>query len=432
MKTPELVNSAKPTVDIIVVTFNNGEIFHRCIKSLTRFTSEPFRLIIVNNGDDFRIEGYSNVVVIKNSKNLGWIGGINAGIKWCLENSASPFICFLNDDVQILEHDYGWLSKMLYAFQLDPKVGAVGPSSNAIMGYQSLSHVGLPPAIESTRLSGMCMLLRREVVNEIGLLDESLPGGDDLDYSMRLREAGYKLCICRRAFLLHHYATTGRRVHGEYWDSRDHTEAINTALIRKHGFKNWYCCVTDHLEGADGYDFQSPESKFALSEIAPFIGDGLVLDLGCGGAKIHPKTIGVDIRPSGNVGVGVNLDHPSVSDITAEVSDLAMLKDRSVDAICARHIVEHLIDIPKALKEWKRVLKPGGKLVIISPDYRHCEAISVDPSHVHALTAESLVSIINLVGGLNRSKYQRHLAAEVWGPYPTAAADQRWGRSPAS
>jgi GT2 family glycosyltransferase len=213
MKTQQSANTARPTVDFICPTFNNHNILKNFITSLVRFTAEPFRLIIVNNGDPMVLGDDPRIVLLNAPKNLGWMGGINAGLEWALAYDPAKYICFINDDVQIMDHDYGWLPKMLAAFE-KPGVGAVGPTSNAIMGYQSFHHIGLPPYIESAALSGMCMLVKREVIEKIGNLDESLPGGDDIDYSIRIRNAGYRLGICRRTFLYHHYATTGKRVHG--------------------------------------------------------------------------------------------------------------------------------------------------------------------------------------------------------------------------
>lgn len=400
MKTQESANTARATVDFVCPTFNNPNILRNFVTSLVRFTAEPFRLIIVNNGapginsvlpDDPR------VVLLNSDKNLGWMGGINGGVKWAMEHDPAKYICFINDDVQILEHDYGWLPKMLHAFE-KAGVGAVGPTSNSVMGYQSFQHIGLPPYIESSALSGMCMLIRRDVIEKVGLLDESLPGGDDLDYSIRIRNAGYKLGICRRTFVFHHYGTTGKRVYGDYWDSKEHSEKINAALIKKHGFKMWYSTVNGILPGASGFDFIADEEKLALEELAPHL-DGKVLDLGCGGKKIDPRVIGVDIRPNGDYGVGYNALIPSGGEVDCDVVDLKPFADKSVDAILAKHLFEHLINPVKALKEWGRVLKDGGRLVIIVPDWRYCEAISCDPSHTAAYTPESLVSLIESCGG---------------------------------
>ncbi len=394
-------NTASASVDIVVVTYDNKDLLNACIGSIQRNTCEPHRIIVVNNGGpDFTIAA-PNSVVLKAHKNLGWMGGVNLGVKWAKENNPAKFILWMNDDTQILDHDYGWLTKMVKCFELSDRVGAVGPTSNAVMGYQSIAHQGLPPAIEATRLSGLCFLTKQSIHDEIGYLDETLPGGDDLDYSIRMRKAGYKLAICRRSFILHHYASTGKRVHGEYWDSREHTEKINAALIAKHGFKPFFYCVNDMTDSSEpsGYDFVASEEKIVMEEIGDLLDNGgKVLDLGCGGKKIDARAVGVDIRKSGQLGVGYNMEHPSACDMEAEVTRLPMFSDSSVDGILAKHLLEHIEDVIEAVKEWGRVLKDDGRLVIVCPDPRYCEAISCDPSHLHAFTPSAIESILKVCG----------------------------------
>lgn len=396
MKTALSVQTAKPTVDIVIVTFDNLDMLDRCLCSIKSNTAEPVRIIVVNNGSKkFSMPVNSGVVVLDYGSNLGWTHGVNAGVAWALTHDPAPFIMWLNDDTQILPHDYGWLTKMLYCFQLDPKIAAVGPTSNNVMGYQTTNHVHLPPAIKTTFLSGMCMLLRTKTVIEMGPLDECKAGGDDLDYSIRLTKAGYKLCVCRRSFMLHFCSVTGKRLFGEYWNSPQQGEDINTWLIKKHGFKTWFDCVRGELAP---WDFVAAEEKMALDELMPVLDvGGKVLDLGCGGQKLHPKMTGVDIRKNGQLGVGGNDGKACVTDIEADVT-LLPIESGSVDAILAKHLLEHIIDPISAVKEWKRVLKNKGKLVVLCPDYRFCEAISVDPSHVHAFTPDSLSSILEACG----------------------------------
>lgn len=396
MKTALSVQTAKPTVDIIIVSYNNLSMLDRCLCSIKSNTSEPVRIIVVNNGDKkFALPDNSGITVLNPGTNLGWTHGVNAGVAWALSHDPAPFIMWMNDDTQILPHDYGWLTKMLYCFQLDPKIAVVGPTSNNVMGFQTTNHVHLPPAINTTYLSGMCMLVRRSVVEEMGPLDQCEAGGDDLDYSMRLTDAGYKLCICRRAFMLHFCSVTGKRLFGDYWNSPQQGEDINNWLIKKHGFKKWITCIRGEMAP---YDFVADEEKLALDELLPIIETGgKVLDLGCGGKKIHEKVTGVDIRRNGEIGVGGNSETGAVADITADICDLPV-ESATVDGILAKHLLEHIIDPIAALKEWKRVLKNNGSLVILCPDYRRCEAISVDPSHVHAFTPESVSSLLEATG----------------------------------
>jgi len=68
----------------------------------------------------------------------------------------------------------------------------------------------------------------------------------------------------------------------------------------------------------------------------------------------------------------LNLDlDPNVrSDLTADARDLRMFHDESVEEVNAEHLIEHFSyqDFEKALREWKRILKHGGKLIIECPD----------------------------------------------------------------
>lgn len=397
MKTAHSVQTAGPTVDIVVVTYNNLNMLDRCLCSILQNTAEPVRIIVVNNGEEkFQVPDDTKVHIIHTGKNLGWTEGVNLGVRWALDNNPSKFIMWMNDDIQIVPHDYGWLTKMINCFQLDPKIAAVGPTSNNIMGYQTTNHTHLPPAIETTFISGMCVLSKRGIVEEMFPLECCPAGGDDLDFSMRLADKGYKICVCRRAFMLHFCSVTGKRVYGEYWNSPKQGEEINTWLIKKHGFRKWFNCYNNLLPGGGGYDFIKPEEELALKEIEPYL-DGFVLDLGCGGKKIHGKAIGVDIRQQGENGVGCNANIQSAANIVADILHLPF-KEEEVDCILAKHLFEHILDPLKSLHEWKRVLKDDGKLVIVCPDYRFCEAISVDPSHVHAYTPDTIKSLLEVVG----------------------------------
>lgn len=400
MKTSEYVNTAKPTVDIVIVTWNNLNMLDRCITSILTNTGEPHRIIVINNGDQkFSCPEGSSVIVLDAGKNLGWTQGVNAGWEWALKHDPAPFFMALNDDTQVLPHDYGWLTKMLNCFQLDPKIGVVAPTSNNVMGFQTTDYVHFPPAIETTYVSGMCMLTRREIVEEFWPLDACAAGGDDLDFSMRLTEAGYKICICRRAFILHFCSVTGKKLFGEYWNSPKQGEEINNWLIKKHGFKKWYETMNHVLPNmGDEKGCVALENDLALLELMPIIKTGSkVLDLGCGAQKLHEDMIGVDIRRNGQLGVGANFDKPCKTDIEADVTSLPF-ESGSVDGILAKHLFEHILDPVVALREWRRVLKNDGLLVILAPDYRYCEAISVDPSHVHAYTPDSIVSLLELTG----------------------------------
>lgn len=84
---------------------------------------------------------------------------------------------------------------------------------------------------------------------------------------------------------------------------------------------------------------------------------GRVLDVGCGAASyrdLFPQTTTLDIAPR----KGVNVD------IVADAHDLSQIPDASFDVVLCTEVLEHLHTPPKAIAEFRRVLKPGGQLLL--------------------------------------------------------------------
>ena len=150
------------------------------------------RIIVVNNGakESVPILG-PGIEVIHAGKNLGWEGGLKLG----LEKSDSEFVLFCNDDIVIPQSSFLWLENMLQHFG-NPKCLAVGPASNCVMGLQSIFWDTGVASFKTTYLIGFFMLVRRSALELAGGIDDELPGGDDLDLSIRLRKAGGYLEFC--------------------------------------------------------------------------------------------------------------------------------------------------------------------------------------------------------------------------------------------
>ena len=117
-----------------------------------------------------------------------------------------------------------------------------------------------------------------------------------------------------------------------------------------------------------------------LDDISPS-----VLDVGCGLHKTLSWLVGVDPRPQ-------------VTDMVGDAEELPV-RARSTQAIVMRHSLEHVLDQTKAVKEWLRVLVPGGRVIIVLPDHGRID--TMDPrlssgEHLHAYSRESFVSFISL------------------------------------
>lgn len=240
-------------VDIIIPTFNNRGDLEGCLASLfvNHSPYDLFRVIVVNNGEPQSCDwiAFPHVIVMHPGRNLGWEGALELA----LGVSSAPYVCFLNDDTFVPPVSRLWLDLLLQYFD-DPRVGAVGPSSNFVMGWQSIFHHASELVLDVRYLIGFCLLVCRTALEEAGGIDTSLPGGDDLDLSIRLREAGYMLLIDREVFVFHHGARTGFRVHGAAseggWYSDAMTMATNHALIAKHGFQVWDDTLRRQVIGA--------------------------------------------------------------------------------------------------------------------------------------------------------------------------------------
>lgn len=388
--------------DIIIPTFDNPQYLSPCVNSILMHTQSKgnLKIIIINNGSkevENCISRHPSIRWIHAEKNLGWEGGLKLG----LENSQTPFVCFMNDDVYIPYASSLWANKCLSSFN-DPEVAAVGPSTNVVRGCQNIfldQFAGYHSPYASL-LIFFCVFIRRSHLDEVGGIDDMLPGGDDLDLSIRLRAAGKKLVIARDVFVFHHGFKTGERVRGGPnrpggWNSRQMVENTNKALIQKHGFSKFIDCNNGGLT--------NPESRVKPSRdeegnvVRRHVKGDVVYELGCGASKTVPNAIGIDRVKCGDI--VSNLDgHKSVSDIQADVTEELPLPDESADTIICRHILEHCIDLVSTLKNWMKKLKPDGRLIITVPDESVAMSVPMNPEHVHAFTHESLLSLTEIVG----------------------------------
>lgn len=208
---------------IIVLTYNQLEYTMQCIDSIKTFTNKnEYELIIVDNAStDGTVEWLKkqkDIKVIYNRDNLGFPKGCNQGIKIAQGEN----ILLLNNDTVVT---YNWLENLVKCLYSDESIGAVGPVTNSLAYYSTIpvSYNSIEEMHEFAReynlldkekweerlkLVGFCLLIKREVINKIGLLDEIFTPGnyEDDDYSLRMRKAGYKLIFCKDTFI-HHFGS---------------------------------------------------------------------------------------------------------------------------------------------------------------------------------------------------------------------------------
>lgn len=231
---------AERQLTIAIPTYNNKEILASCLCSLFLFAPGDYKVIVIDNGEqaltlDIPEALQDRVQVVRPGRNLGWCGGINLALSMC----DTPFFCMLNDDVLFLEGLSGFWPNLLAPFE-HPLVGAIGPCSNCVSRSQNIVYRPAQNTYLVSLLIGFCMVVRAQMLKDMGGLDETLLGGDDLDLSIRFLQKGMKLVVVREAFLYHFGEHTGRRVYGDNYNSSWYSECIQNELVKKHGMLAWF------------------------------------------------------------------------------------------------------------------------------------------------------------------------------------------------
>jgi len=268
---------------IVIVTFNQVEYTRQCVESIRRMTDEPYELIFVDNASTDGTAGYLESLpgarVIRNAENRGFPAAANQGIA----AAAGAQVLLLNNDTIVTT---GWLRRLLAALQGDPKIGLAGPCSNFVgseqqidAGYESLAELdGFAwewgkahdrKLVDTHRLIGFCLMIRRAVVDAIGPLDEQFGIGcfEDDDYCLRAVRAGWRAVIAQDAFV-HHFG--GRTFVGSGLD--------HAAILRENErrFRNkWMPDVAADRSPAAAAPAPAPRSGCFTAEPAP--GGGLLL-----------------------------------------------------------------------------------------------------------------------------------------------------------
>lgn len=368
-------------VSFVILSYNTFEYTRGCIESIRKYCfKDCYEIVVVDNASlDGSLEwlrDQSDIILIENTENQGFPAGCNQGI-----NSADPKndILLLNNDTIMMPESLFWLRMGLYRNNNTGAAGAVTNSAgnDQIVGegfdtddpdeFVSLSReINIPeanPYESKSYLVMFAMLIRRSVIDEIGLLDERFSPGnfEDNDYGMRLFENGYDCVLCHNCFIYHF----GSKSFG-----RDVNKYLELYMTNREKFRRKWGFYSD-------YYTHSRKDVLKLIESDP--DDHIsVLEIGCGLGgtleKIRYQYPNSDVH-------GVEIEN-TIADIGGKRYDIVQgdienmtMVEREYDYILFPDVLEHLRNPEILLIKMQRYLKPDGRIIASIPNIMNATVI---------------------------------------------------------
>lgn len=228
--------SPPPLVTLIVPTRNALGLLRRCIESIRTATEYPsWELLVVDNGSDDRetlayleqLGRHDRIRVLRDDREFNYAALNNQAVA----AARGELVGLVNNDVEVMSP--GWLDEMV-ALATQPGVGAVGarlwypdktlqhggvilsPRVGAVHAHRQLprgkhGHGGRAVLVGSfSAVTAACLVVRRSIYLEVGGMDEVnlKVAFNDVDFCLRLREAGYRNVWTPYAELLHRESAT--------------------------------------------------------------------------------------------------------------------------------------------------------------------------------------------------------------------------------
>jgi GT2 family glycosyltransferase/tetratricopeptide (TPR) repeat protein len=226
-RAPEIV----PRVSIVIPVHDNLKDTRDCWLSIKKNTAMPHEIVIVDNGstEDVVYEAdQNNLRVVREEVNTGFAQACNLGIR----ATQGEYVVILNNDTMVTP---GWLERLVWHLDRDPAVGIVGPSTNFARGVQQIpveyasekqlydfsERIGRQhahAAVAVDKIVGVCMVMRRRMLEDVGLFDTRFGIGnyEDDDICLRARLGGYSVLWVKDAFVHHKGSRTFQALKIDY------------------------------------------------------------------------------------------------------------------------------------------------------------------------------------------------------------------------
>jgi len=253
------------TLSIIVVSYNVREFLEQALVSIKKAVENiSCEIFVVDNASsdgspDIVAKKFPDVKLIRNSENLGFAKANNQAIR----TSRGRYVCIINPDTIVQENTF---FRVIEFLDNNAKVGAVGckilnpdgtlqlacrrsyptpwvaftkivglarlfPKSK-IFGRYNLTFLDPEQTAEVEAISGSFMVVRRETIDQVGMLDESFfMYGEDLDWCFRIRKGGWKIYYLPTTQIVHFKGESSKK--SPFEQRRLFYEAMHL-FVKKH------------------------------------------------------------------------------------------------------------------------------------------------------------------------------------------------------
>jgi GT2 family glycosyltransferase len=241
-------------LSIIIINWNTKDLLIQCLTSTPQMIQGfKIEILVVDNGSQ---DGSGSEVkkrfpfvrLIENDQNLGFARAVNQG----LQKASGRYVLLLNPDTRVKN---GAIERLMSFMDAHPKAGisgaqllnSNGSKQNSIANFPSLATELLnksllrwlspgkfpgkekdyPEPIEVDSVIGACMMVRREALDQVGLLDEDyFLFLEETDWCYRMKRAGWKIYYVPDAEVYHFQGKSAekekKRARVEYFRSRYH------------------------------------------------------------------------------------------------------------------------------------------------------------------------------------------------------------------
>lgn len=237
--------SQPPTLSVALCTFRCREKVRECLESIFADggVAEPEVIVVDNASGDGTVEMigslFPRVELIVNSENRGFSRAVNQALR----RATGRYLLVLNPDMVVLDNA---LAALVGFMESNPDCGACGGDGlspqgvsqpqftravptpltalfhflhldrlfprSRLFGRYNYTWADRSSVLDVEALSGACILVRREALEEVGLLDETYPMyAEDLDWCLRFREAGWRVCYVPTARFIHYHGQSSRK-----------------------------------------------------------------------------------------------------------------------------------------------------------------------------------------------------------------------------